>query len=182
MFNGDANYCLISNTPTPVPVEVTKVWEVAGAGGLPFDRDALITIGCDAEIVGGNDLGGSWTRVYDLDDSDGAYDDKDGDDIGLATVTAWVIPSWYKTEIDPDDQQYSQCWATENGVPSSVEVTSDCGTLKEPGMEVAVGMGASCTITNTQFFEGIPTLSRFGMAIMALLMLGIGMVGFRRFA
>jgi hypothetical protein len=31
------------------------------------------------------------------------------------------------------------------------------------------------------FFEGIPTLSQYGMAIMALLMLGVGFVGFRRF-
>ncbi|MBT8060186.1 MAG: IPTL-CTERM sorting domain-containing protein [Gammaproteobacteria bacterium] len=32
------------------------------------------------------------------------------------------------------------------------------------------------------FFEGIPTLSQWGMALMALLMLGVGLVGFRRFA
>jgi hypothetical protein len=38
-----------------------------------------------------------------------------------------------------------------------------------------------CTFTNTVFFEGIPTLSQYGMAIMALLMLGLGFVGFRRF-
>jgi len=30
------------------------------------------------------------------------------------------------------------------------------------------------------FYEGIPTLSQYGMALMALLMLGMGMVGFRR--
>jgi hypothetical protein len=31
------------------------------------------------------------------------------------------------------------------------------------------------------FFEGIPTLSQLGMLIMALLMLSVGLVGFRRF-
>jgi len=31
------------------------------------------------------------------------------------------------------------------------------------------------------FFEGIPTLNHYGMAILALLMLGVGFVGFRRF-
>ena len=39
----------------------------------------------------------------------------------------------------------------------------------------------SCTFTNTVFFEGIPTLNQYGMALLALLMLGMGMVGFRRF-
>jgi hypothetical protein len=48
-------------------------------------------------------------------------------------------------------------------------------------MRVSVGSGDSCTITNTVFFEGIPTLNQYGMAIMALLMLGMGFVGFRRF-
>jgi hypothetical protein len=43
-----------------------------------------------------------------------------------------------------------------------------------------VGENASCTIYNTVFFEGIPTLSQYGMAILALLMLGAGFVGFRR--
>ena len=33
----------------------------------------------------------------------------------------------------------------------------------------------------TVFFEGIPTLSQYGLALMALLMLGIGFVGMRRF-
>jgi hypothetical protein len=39
-----------------------------------------------------------------------------------------------------------------------------------------------CTIVNTVFFEGIPTLSQWGMAIMALLMLGVGFISVRRFA
>jgi hypothetical protein len=30
------------------------------------------------------------------------------------------------------------------------------------------------------FFEGIPTLTQHGMAIVALLMLGVGFVGMRR--
>jgi hypothetical protein len=38
----------------------------------------------------------------------------------------------------------------------------------------------ACEIVNTVFFEGIPTLNRFGMAILALLMLGVGLIGFRR--
>jgi hypothetical protein len=32
------------------------------------------------------------------------------------------------------------------------------------------------------FFEGIPTLNQYGLALLALLMLGVGAVGLRRFA
>jgi hypothetical protein len=53
---------------------------------------------------------------------------------------------------------------------------SDCQSL-----EISAGNGASCTIINTVFFEGIPTLGQYGMAILALLMLGVGFVSFRRF-
>jgi len=51
-----------------------------------------------------------------------------------------------------------------------------------PPMVIKANQGASCLVTNTVFFEGIPTLSQYGLAILALLMLGVGMVGFRRFA
>ncbi len=50
---------------------------------------------------------------------------------------------------------------------------------------VAVALDGSCTIINTLFFEdasGISTLSQYGMALLVLLMLGIGFVSFRRFA
>ena len=43
------------------------------------------------------------------------------------------------------------------------------------------GGDLNCQFTATAFYEGIPTLSQYGMAIMALLMLGVGFVGFRRF-
>ena len=59
----------------------------------------------------------------------------------------------------------------------SVEVdTSDCASL-----HVAIASGDSCTVTNTVFFEGIPTLNQYALAILALLILGVGFVGFRRF-
>ena len=45
---------------------------------------------------------------------------------------------------------------------------------------VAAGDEIACEIVNTVFFEGIPTLNQYGMAILALLMLGVGLVGFRR--
>jgi hypothetical protein len=58
-----------------------------------------------------------------------------------------------------------------------VESTNDCGSRP-----IAAGSSSSCTFVNTVFFEGIPTLSQYGLALLALLMLGVGLVGFRRFA
>jgi len=49
---------------------------------------------------------------------------------------------------------------------SAIEVNNGCTDIV-----VSLNQGDSCLITNTVFFEGIPTLSQWGMAIMALLML-----------
>ncbi len=71
----------------------------------------------------------------------------------------------------------SSCQISEQTYDSSIEVDRGaCGSLT-----ISAGKGTACAITNTVFFEGIPTLSQYGMAIMALLMLGVGFVGFRRF-
>ena len=56
-----------------------------------------------------------------------------------------------------------------------------------PGTKLSVlladaGNMITCTVTNTgELFEGIPVLNRYGLALLALLMLGIGVIGFRRF-
>jgi len=56
-------------------------------------------------------------------------------------------------------------------------VAEGCGPTS-----LGAGDSHTCTFTNTVFFEGIPTLSQWGLALMALLMLGVGFIGFRRFA
>ena len=69
----------------------------------------------------------------------------------------------------------AKCYAELTNVGSAVDADS-CGDT------VLVGEGdAACDITATAFYEGIPTLSQYGLAIMVLLMLGVGFVGFRRF-
>jgi hypothetical protein len=162
----NVGYCAIYNDVAPVEVEVTKMWDItnAGAAGDDYSLFAEIIVGCDAEIM--NDTwskkGWSYKKFY-LDDSDYTA--------GEATVTVMVYP----------DFEGNECFAVEDDVDSAVEVTSDCGSWNNGAMEVGVGEGDSCTITNTLFFEGIPTLNQYGMAIMVLLMLGVGFVGFRRF-
>jgi hypothetical protein len=72
----------------------------------------------------------------------------------------------------------AQCTAYEDLVQSGVESENGC----EGWTTLSADDKYACTIYNSVFFEGIPTLSQWGTAIMALLVLGVGLVGFRRFA
>jgi len=67
-----------------------------------------------------------------------------------------------------------------------VSYGSDVSGVEATGCEepitIAVGDAEqTCTVEFTVFFEGIPTINQYGLAIMVLLMLGVGFVGFRRF-
>lgn len=85
----------------------------------------------------------------------------------LDTQSFSVFPNWDGS---------TSCTVTESFLEGGIESDdSDC-----QGLSVAPGNGASCTIVNTRFFEGIPTLSRHGLTALILLMLGIGFVGLRR--
>lgn len=87
---------------------------------------------------------------------------------GDTTFTVGVVPYW---------DGGTECTVSYGAYSSAVE-SSGC---EEP-LEVTVGgAGPSCTITFTVFFEGIPTVNRYGLAVLVLLMLGVGYVGFRRF-
>jgi len=178
---GDVNRCYITNAPTPVDVDVTKVWDIFGEGGEAFGTDVRLTLHCDAEIVGGEFVGGGeWIRNKRIKEGD--YVDEDGEYTGQATVTYKVIPDWYRTANNPDNQKYTKCWVTENIKADAVEIENGCGDTEETStLRLTVGQGDECTVTNTVFFEGIPTLSQYGMALMALLMLGVGFIGMRRF-
>jgi hypothetical protein len=95
---------------------------------------------------------------------------------GIYTGTGNTNNATYTADVEPDWNGGTNCRVDETVNDSSVEVDNDCGNLN-----VTIGEGDECTITNTVFYEGIPTLSHYGMAMMALLMLGVGFVGFRRF-
>jgi hypothetical protein len=154
-INGnDYNYCDIDNDPAPVNVTINKVWEIHSEGGDAVSQSYTLLLHCDSEIVGGTEDSGDngWSKTFS-GTGDGQH-------------TAQVIP----------DYPYSSCSVAEPDHDSSVVVNNGCGSIR-----VSVNNPDSCTIYNTVFFEGIPTLSQWGLAIMALLMLGVGLVGFRRF-
>jgi hypothetical protein len=145
--------CAITNNADPATFTVYKEWVIEGAVGHEVLEEARVTIYCNNEIQGG---GANGSYYYLSDTLVG-----DGDSL-TATVDTTL--------------QSAQCWAEEDLFESGVESENDCGSRSIPA-----GGSSSCTFTNTVFFEGIPTLSQYGMAIMALLMLGLGFVGLRRF-
>jgi subtilisin-like proprotein convertase family protein len=152
----EVNSCRIVNSPKPVEVTVSKEWIYPRDGGEDVEENVEITLQCDAPISGAPEIEGTWTSSQWIEGTNEA--------VFLVTPNSW----------DPANS----CRAWENINDSRVEQMIDgCDSLT-----VRAGSGDSCTITNTVFFEGIPTLSQWGMAIMALLMLGIGFVSVRRFA
>jgi hypothetical protein len=100
----------------------------------------------------------------------------DGEDSGLleffgnpSTDSFFVFPSW----DGGTDCEVTEVFISDSGVEID---DSECDSIV-----VFPGSGGSCTIYNTRLYEGIPTLSQYGLGILALLMLGVGLVGFRRF-
>ena len=76
-----------------------------------------------------------------------------------------IMWSWLSTAIEQD----SPCTIKDIAVGEADDPDTDASETP------------TCSITATAFYEGIPTLSQYGLAIMALLMLGVGFIGFRRF-
>jgi len=151
--------CTITNSPVPQAVEVEKDWVIEGSGGDDIDPGYRLKLYCDNEIVDGYEGQYNWSKTLYNDDSNGIDD------------------SWYGAYVVPDWENGTQCWVEEDLFDSAVEVSNGCENLL-----VEIGSGDSCTITNTVFYEGIPTLSNYGLALLTLMMLGVGFVGFRRFA
>jgi hypothetical protein len=150
---GDSEECQIENTADDATYTVVKDWTVQREGGDLVIQEADVTIECDSAIDGGWEDDGYWYKSGTLGDGD--------------TLVASVDVSGGSAE----------CSASETILQSGVESSSSgCGP-------VSLGADGShtCTFTNTVFFEGIPTLSQYGLAILVLLTLGVGFVGFRRF-
>lgn len=154
-----ANTCLFTWSQEKFTYSVSKVWDYDSADAPFLEEEAKADWTCenvcDVDPTDGECSPGTETGTFDLD----------GDDTD--SVSFWANPAGG-----------SACFATEEVADSAVE--SDQGCEGKVAFPVGTTAGG-CTITNTVFFEGIPTLSQYGLAIMALLMLGVGYVGFRRF-
>ena len=170
----DANFCEIDMEVDPVTVAVTKEWVVVRDGGDDTINDHIYI---DAS---------SYARI---DGGYPCYGIGDGVVNGDGEMDMWCISLYFDGSETKTFQVYpshggDDVYLYEQFIDSAVEVENTCGN-DYFGMQgvvtVSPGQGASCKFTNTVFFEGIPTLNQYGLAIMALLMLGVGFVGFRRF-
>lgn len=152
---GGAFSCEVTNTAGTATYTVNKAWFLGHSEEVDPELVAPVTIFCDLPILDGDVQGSNpWYVQREL--------------IGLNASTTVTVDTSGGDAL---------CEAVESPM-SNVEVENGC----RPPMTVSAGDQASCLINNTMFFEGIPTLSQYGLALLVLLTLGIGMVGFRRYA
>ena len=162
---GDVNSCEITNSLNPKEVHVIKEWILEENSADFIDPAYQLVLFCNGEILEGTPEGPSGLWYLEL---------YDGNTLGTADQD-------FQPDVYPNWDGGTVCWVNETVYASSVETSNGCGTETAPGLVVEIdGPEPSCTITNTVFFEGIPTLSAHGLALLALLMLGVGFVGFRR--
>ncbi|HKJ18188.1 MAG TPA: IPTL-CTERM sorting domain-containing protein [Xanthomonadales bacterium] len=156
--------CDIFNQLQPVDVIVNKEWiDENPQFALPTLVEIELT--CNAPIVSacGESAEGTCGPAEGPGyDSEIVYIDPDNPGEFL------VLPHWDGS---------TECSVTEELLPGVIPDTSDCDVIP-----LAPGQGGECTIVNTRFYEGIPTLSQYGLMLLSLLMLGMGALAFRRFA
>ncbi len=165
IMHGDELQCFISNELIPIDFDVKKDWmdehpefnnsTYVKAGYNCYNESSVKPDDCLGCPFGGGSYQGHLTF-----NGDPAYDDFD------------VWPHW---------NGLTTCTVEERIKDSSVESDdSDCDTVM-----VLVGQAdadVECTIYNTRIYEGIPTLNQYALALLALLMLAVGLVAFRRIA
>jgi hypothetical protein len=162
---GDVNYCIIRNVPNTAEFSITKEWVVEGAGGNLLDFEARMAIRSTAYFTNSHECKGNSNQFCSWVTFDNGP--------ASETQTFTIYPGFEGASIYVEEKIWDSSFDSDNDCGGSMSVMPE-------GYEGASGED-SCTFTNTAFFEGIPTLNQYGMAIMALLMLGVGFIGFRRF-
>ena len=150
------NLCTIRNHPDPVLIEVAKEWADSRMG-LEIEHQALVELVCTDPYEGdGEWIGGDMRWSWEFDDD-------------TPTQTATVYPRF---------DGATKCKTIETVSSSAVESIGTCAGWTP----IALGAGTlACTLTNTIFFEGIPTLNPLGLAIAAMVLLLTGLFAARRF-
>ncbi len=139
-----------------VEITVTQQWLYKSAE-IAIDETTRIDLSCANAVDGDGDVNNgtmhwSWVLTGDND-----------------SRTATVYP-----RLDGS----TNCLVEQQVTQSAVVSDNDCSDE----MSVLVGDEPHlCTVTNTVFYEGIPTLSHYGMLLFSALMLLTGMAATRRF-
>jgi hypothetical protein len=156
----DQGLCLVSNAIDPVEVNVVKEWLLEGPETLVNEK-ARISLYC-ANTAGGDGklrhgiMSWSW--------------DFDGE--SPLEQTAIVYPGFGGD---------TECWTKEKYKSSAVE--SENGCKEEESITILPGDSPhTCVVSNSIFYEGIPTLNALGLALASALLLMTGLVSVRRFA
>jgi hypothetical protein len=155
--NGQESLCLIQNHVDPVDLTVTKEWLFIQEGSVLDDDNAIIELYCADAFDGDGTTAGNGLMYW-----------------------SWNFngnPSSHTATVYPDFAGATNCWTVENPKTSAFEPESTCSD----GISIGLGDGQrQCTVTNTVFFEGIPTLSQYGLMLFSALMLLTGLFAVRR--
>jgi len=154
---GQTGLCLVRNQVDPVEITVSKEW-LYTRSEIVVDDNAAVSLYCSNVTDG------------------------DGDSIGNVMRWRWDFtgnPSSQVATVFPNFEGSTKCWTEEQLGSSAIESESTCSAP----VSIAVGDSErSCAVTNTVFFEGIPTLNPFGLVLISALMLLTGLVSVRRIA
>ena len=174
--------CDIRMVPNPATLTVSKVWDVSDDQATTIDYTTVIWVSAEWSVLDHPKNTGDDTGDLGLDVIDCPFDE------GLACIKLKFktkTPASQDVYLDIGDYGGEDVYLREKQSQSSVEVGNTCrynaNSKRGRIVDITAAEEVSCEFTNTVFFEGIPTLSQYGLAIMALLMLGVGFVGFRRF-
>jgi hypothetical protein len=154
--HGQESLCLIQNRVDPVALTVTKEWL--------YDREEHAV---DDHVA---------IELYcaNVHDGDGAVIDQD------LMYWSWIFNgnlSSHVATVYPEFTGATKCWTAELPKSSAVEPESTCSD----GISIGLGdVERNCLVTNTVFFEGVPTLSQYGLMLISALMLLTGLVAVRR--
>ena len=174
MFGGEESTCVVYNELEEVDVAITKVWFDEHP---EFNNSLWARVHWECRYARdriSEDLpfGSVYTNPSTFTEDDYLWfpdSDFTAENGYTRTRSFSVYPNW-----NPDQQ--TVCEAYERIKDSSVE--SDDASCDE--LKLAPGAGAECTIVNTRIYEGIPTLSQYGLALLALMMLTVGLMAGRR--
>jgi hypothetical protein len=154
--------CEITNELDIVPVTVYKEW-IDDHPEYNLPTFAEITLWCNAPIY------------YLVAEAEQASGQMEG---GYYSASQYIQPGFPGNfGVYPDWDGSTHCFVTETPEAGVEQDLSDCEFIP-----LAPGQGGECTVVNTRLFAGIPTLSQYGLILMALLMLGVGLIGFKRYS
>jgi hypothetical protein len=153
---GQEDLCLIQNRVDPVEVVVTKEW-LYSREELVIDDNADVDLYCSGFFNGDGSILGNGVMYW-----------------------SWEFtgnPASHKATVFPDFAGATSCWTAEHPGTSAVEAQSTCSNP----VSIKLGdVGHNCLVTNTVFFEGIPSLNQYGLMLISALMLLTGLIAVRR--